>query len=182
MTIESLKAERLRQVDRHVELENLHDLDAVMETFGVHASYYDEPWDEHYRGRDGVRAYYEQLLQAVPNLRIEPQRRQVADDIVVLECTITGTHEGTWHGLPGSGRRIAVPLCGIYTFDDTGKLAGERIYYDRATVLQQVGVFHAPESRLGRITTAVVHPVTVTRIAMRLARGRRGPDVSGRAS
>jgi hypothetical protein len=93
----------------------------------------------------------------------------------VLECVITGTHEGTWHGLPGTGRRIELALCGIYTFDETSKLAGERIYYDRATVLQQVGVFHAPESRLGMITTAVVHPFTLTRIAMRSASVRRGP-------
>ena len=163
MTIEALKAERVETVDRHVSLENLHDLDAVMDTFGTRASYDDEPWDEHHRDRDGVRAYYEQLLRAVPDLHIEPHRRHVADDIVMLECTITGTHEGTWHGLPATGRRLTLPLCGVYTFDGGAKLAGERIYYDRATVLRQVGVFHDPESRLGRVTTAAVHPLTMAR-------------------
>jgi steroid delta-isomerase-like uncharacterized protein len=173
MTIEAVRADRLQQVDRHVELENLHDLDAVMETFGAQPSYDDEPWDEHFRGHDGVRAYYEQLMRAVPDLHIEPQHRHAADDVVVLECTITGTHEGSWHGLPATGRRITLPLCGIYTFDREAKLAGERIYYDRADVLHQVGVFHSPESSLGRVTTALMHPVTMTRIATRSARRRR---------
>jgi hypothetical protein len=50
----------------------------------------------------------------------------------------------------------------VYTFDDADKLAGERIYYDRATVLRQVGVFHEPEVTLGRVSTILTHPVTIT--------------------
>ena len=42
-------------------------------------------------------------------------------------------------------------------------------YYDRATPLEQVGVFHDPESLRGRITTALAHPVTMARIVARKA-------------
>ena len=62
-------------------------------------------------------------------------------------------------GLPATGRRVEISLCGIYTFDDQDRLAGERIYYDRATVLRQLGVFHEPQSLVGRITTLAIHPV-----------------------
>jgi steroid delta-isomerase-like uncharacterized protein len=172
-TTEALRADRLRQVDQHVALENLHDLDAVMETFGSQAAYDDEPWDEHFRDPGGVRAHYERLLSAVPDLHIEPIRRHVTDDVVVLECMITGTHEGLWHGLPATGRRISIPVCAVYTFDDDAALAGERIYYDVVTVLQQLGVFHPLESARGRITTALMHPLTMLRVATRMARGRR---------
>jgi steroid delta-isomerase-like uncharacterized protein len=167
MTTDRLTEDRVSLVERHVGFENDHDIDGVMETFGQYASYDDEPWDEHRRGRDDVRAYYEQLMAAVPDLHIEPRPPQASNDVVVLECTITGTHLGTWHGLPGTGRPITLPLCGIYTFDDGGTLAGERIYYDRATVLQQVGVFHDPESLLGRLATALSHPLTMARIVAR---------------
>ncbi|HEY7105818.1 MAG TPA: ester cyclase [Acidimicrobiia bacterium] len=167
MTTEALKADRLQQVARHVECENRHDLDAVMGTFGLDATYDDEPWNDHRRGRDAVRDYYAELLGAVPDLHIEVRRRHVADDAVVLETTITGTHQDAWHGLPPTGRGIVVPLCGVFTFDDAANIAGERIYYDRADVLQQLGVLHDPESQLGRITTALVHPVTMARIAAR---------------
>jgi hypothetical protein len=48
---------RLRLVEEHVALENRHDLDGIMTTFGGAARYDDEPWDAHYVGRDGVRAF-----------------------------------------------------------------------------------------------------------------------------
>ena len=49
---------RLKIVDEHVRLENQHDLDGIMATFGGTAHYDDEPWGEQHEGRDGVRAYY----------------------------------------------------------------------------------------------------------------------------
>ena len=175
MTTETIVRARLEQVERHVRLENLHDLDAVMGTFGDDASYDDEPWNEHHHGRDAVRSYYESLMRAVPDLHIDVRGRHVAADVVVLECEITGTHEGVWHGLPGTGRPIALPLCGIYTFvGDGAELAGERIYYDRATALEQVGVFHDPESTLGRVMTVLTHPISMGRVAIHMARGARG--------
>jgi steroid delta-isomerase-like uncharacterized protein len=170
MVTETLRADRLRQVEQHVGFENAHDLDAVMATFGADASYHDEPWAEHCLGPDAVRAYYEQLLGAVPDLHIDPHGPHVADDVVVLECTISGTHLGTWHGLPATGRPISIPLCGVYTFGDGAQIAGERIYYDRAMVLEQLGVFHDPESPMGRVTTALLHPVTMTKVATRMMR------------
>jgi hypothetical protein len=53
-------------------------------------------------------------------------------------------------------------LCGIYTFDASDKLAGERIYYDRGVVFGQLGLFHEPKG-LGRIITALSHPITIAR-------------------
>ncbi|MGZ5133173.1 MAG: hypothetical protein ACXWCJ_18225, partial [Caldimonas sp.] len=55
------------------------------------------------------------------------------------------------------------PLCGIYTFDDQDRLSGEKIYYDRATVLRQIGMFHEPLSWAGRIVTPLTHPATMAR-------------------
>jgi steroid delta-isomerase-like uncharacterized protein len=178
MTNETLRAARLRQVEQHVGFENAHDLDAVMTTFGADASYHDEPWAEHCHGRDAVRDYYQQLMSAVPDLHIDPHGPHVADDVVVLECTITGTHHGTWHGLPATGRPVTIPLCGVYTFGKDAQIAGERIYYDRAMVLEQLGVLHDPESSMGRVTTALLHPVTMTKVATRMVRGRRDSHVA----
>jgi hypothetical protein len=60
-----------------------------------------------------------------------------------------------------------VPLCGVYTFDDEDRLAGERIYYDRATVLRQLGVLREPQSVLGRIGILLAHPLTIGRALCR---------------
>ena len=83
---------------------------------------------------------------------------------------IRGTHLGPWRGLPATGRKLEFPLCGIYTFDSDDRLAGERIYYDRGIVLGQLGLFREPLRGLGRIVTALSHPVTIARTYLRGSR------------
>ncbi len=154
---------RIQLVEEHVQAENAHDLDRIMTTFGEQARYEDQPWDEHHQGPGGVQAYYMRLLAALPDLHIAVERRHVTHDDIILEVTITGTHRGEWRGLPATGRRVRIPLCAVYTFDEAGKLAGERIYYDRAAILGQIGLFHEPSTALGRSLTALTHPLTVLR-------------------
>jgi len=163
----SRRAARIALVERHVRLENDHDLEGVLGTFGETARYDDEPWGDHYEGRDGVRAFYEQLMKALPDLEIDVRRRHVTDEAIVLEVVIRGTHFGAWRGLSATGRKVEFPLCGIYTFDDQDRLAGEKIYYDRGTVLRQLGVFHEPQSALGQLAILATHPVTITRALAR---------------
>src|SRR5262245_46915187 len=136
------ESKRIAVVDEHIRCENAHDLENVLATFGEKARYDDEPWNDHRIGVDGVRSYYTELLTALPDLSIEVTDRHLASESIVVEVIIGGTHLGAWRGLPATGRRIEFPLCGIYTFDADNKLAGERIYYDRGSVLGQLGLFH----------------------------------------
>jgi steroid delta-isomerase-like uncharacterized protein len=157
-------AARLTAVREHVRYENAHDLEAILQTFGESAGYDDEAWNEHHAGRDGVRSYYEGLLRSVPDLFIDLRHEYVTSEQVILEVVIRGTHRGTWRGLPGTGRTVAIPLCAVFSFDAQDRLTGERVYYDRATVLKQLGVFHEPETFAGRLATVVAHPLTIARI------------------
>jgi len=65
-----------------------------------------------------------------------------------------------------SDERHVLAACGTPQLE-ADRLAGERIYYDRAIVLRQLGLFHEPERALGRITAALTHPYTMARIARR---------------
>jgi steroid delta-isomerase-like uncharacterized protein len=154
---------RVAALEEHVRFENLHDLEGIMKTFGEGSRYDDEAWDEHYVGAEAVRSYYTDLIRAAPDLHIDVRRRHVTPEAIVLEVVITGTHSGMWRGLPGTGKRVEFPLCAVYTFGPEGKLASEKIYFDRATVLRQLGVFHEPTRWLGRVLTPLTHPVTMTR-------------------
>jgi steroid delta-isomerase-like uncharacterized protein len=158
---------RMAIVDEHIRCENRHDLDALMATFGASARYDDEPWEDHRTGCDGVRSYYGELLHALPDLAIAVKDRHAGSESIVLEVTIRGTHLGAWRGLPATGRRMEFPLCGVYTFDVDDRLAGERIYYDRGTVLAQLGLFHDPSRGLGQLFTALSHPLTIARAYLR---------------
>ena len=161
------KSARVALVQEHVRLENEHHLVGVLSTFGENAQYQDEAWGDRYAGRDGVRLYYEQLMAAMPDLEIKILQEHVTEDNVLLEVLICGTHLGPWRGLPATGRRVEIPLCGIYTFDDQDRLAGERIYYDRATVLRQLGVFREPQTLVGRIGLLLNHPLAIARALFR---------------
>jgi steroid delta-isomerase-like uncharacterized protein len=161
------RSARIAIVEQHIRLENEHDLESVLGTFGDSARYDDEPWGEHYTGRNGVGLFYGLLMKALPDLEIQIQRRYVTDDAIVVEVIIRGTHLGGWRGLPATGRRIEFPLCGVYTFDADDRLAGEKIYYDRGTVLRQLGIFHEPQTVLGQISRLATHPVTIARACAR---------------
>lgn len=163
---------RIQRVEEHIRLENLHDLDGILDTFGPDARYDDEPWGDHRVGRDQVQLYYQQLLAAAPDLQIEVRHRYATDEAVILEVTISGIQTGAWRGLPGTGRSFKFPLCAIYTFDQGDKLSGEKIYYDRATVLRQLGMFREPASVLGGLLAAINHPFTLARAFARQILGR----------
>jgi steroid delta-isomerase-like uncharacterized protein len=154
---------RNRLVDEHVACENRHDLDAILRTFGASARYDDQPWNEQHEGHSGVRAYYESILMAMPDLHIEIVRRFASEEAIVLEVVITGTHLGVWRGLPATRRPVTFPLCAVFTFDDADRLSGERIYYDRASILRQLGVFREPDTPGGRLELTLAHPVTLLR-------------------
>ena len=175
---QALKDRRLQRIDEHIELENRHDLNGIMGTFASSAYFDDEPWHEHSVGLEGVRAWYSALLSACPDLHLELHRKHAAGRTVVAECTVRGTHLGDWHGLPPTGNHVEFPCCAVYEFaENSDALVGERLYYDRATVLHQLGVLHNPESGLGRTVSALTHPITMAKVASRRFFGRRRPSL-----
>ena len=167
----AVRSRRLAIVEQHVRLENAHDLEGVIQTFGKMARYDDEPWNQHYEGREQVRQFYGQIMAALPDLSVEIIPQHVAEETVILEVVIRGTHMGAWRGLPATGKHVEFPLCGLYTFSSDDRLAGEKIYYDRATVLRQLGVFHEPQTALGGVAILLTHPLTIFQaLARRLRR------------
>src|SRR5215475_6269085 len=84
------QAARLAIVEKHVRLENEHDLEGVLATFGESARYDDEAWDEHYTGHAGVRSFYTPLMRAMPDLVIDIQSRHICEDAIILQVMIRG--------------------------------------------------------------------------------------------
>ena len=133
-------ATRLAHVDEHVRAEKAHELDALVDTFGDHPFWDDRGANERHNGREGVRAYYAELFAGFPDFSFDIKRRHVAADAVIVEVVAHGTHTGAWKGIEPTGRRAEFPACVVFTFDDTDRLEAETVYYDRMTVLAQLGV------------------------------------------
>ncbi len=172
-TSEELEA-RLRLLDEHVQAEVDHDIEAIMRTWGRDPWFDDVAWDEQNYGREEIRAHYLELLQAFPDLHIEVHDRHVDGNTVILEVTVTGTHTGRWRDLPPLNRRMRSRVCALYTFDDEGMLNLERAYYDKAAILEQLGLFHDPRKPLGKVMVAITPPYRVVAALKReLLRRRR---------
>lgn len=160
----SLSAEeRFKLIDEHIQAEVDHDLDRVMATWGDNPRLDDEAWDEHFVGRDAIREHYEELLGAFPVLAIETERRHVTENAVVYEVLVSGTHLGQWRELPPLRRSMKVKFCVVYEFDEHGLLALERAYYDKAVVLEQLGLFRDPRTTSGKAVALAMPPFTIVR-------------------
>jgi hypothetical protein len=65
--------------------------------------------------------------------------------------------------LPPLERRMESRVCAIYTFDETGLLELERTYYDKAAVLEQLGIFQDPRRPKGRIMALLTPPFAIVK-------------------
>jgi len=55
----------------------------------------------------------------------------------------------------------------IFRFAPNGKLASETIYYDRAGVLNQVGLYHEPVGAFDQLITGLTHLLALVRAYVR---------------
>jgi steroid delta-isomerase-like uncharacterized protein len=160
---------RIRLVDEHVQAEVDRDLEAIMRTWGKNPSFDDVAWEEQSYGRDQIRVHYEELLTSFPDLDIVVHRRHVTDEFVILEVTVSGTHKGAWRDLPALGRRMESRVCALYSFDEEGMLNLERTYYDKALVLEQLGIYQDPRTTAGKVMAVITPPFTIVRALIRKA-------------
>ena len=131
---------RERIVDEHVRTEVAHDLEGLVSTFDSAAEWRDLAGNETHSGHEGIRRLYAELFGGFPDFSLDVRRKHVASDAIILEVVATGTHNGVWKGIPATGRRVTFPICAIFTFSVNDKLTAEVVYYDRMTVLTQLGI------------------------------------------
>jgi steroid delta-isomerase-like uncharacterized protein len=148
-------------VIEHMETENRHEFDVTLETF-EHPRYEIIPTGDVYDGPEEVSRYYEETRTAFPDQRNELIKLFHADDAVIIEAMLYGTHRGSFRGLPATGRKFEMRFCAMFLFDED-RLQCERVYFDSSTVLRQLGIAHDPLTLKGRLATVVNHPLTVGR-------------------
>src|SRR4051812_28761662 len=98
----SLRSRREAVVVEHMESENDHDFDATIGTFG-HPRYEIVPTGDVYDGEEEVRAYFAESRTAFPDQRNRLIEMHHADDSVIVEFDLEGTHLGRLRGLPPTG-------------------------------------------------------------------------------
>jgi steroid delta-isomerase-like uncharacterized protein len=133
---DELRAEREAIVREHMQSENRHDFDATIGTF-AHPRYELIPTGETFDGEEQVREYFAQSRTAFPDQRNELIALHHADDAVIVEFWLLGTHRGRLRDLEPTGREIRARMVSLFLFEDD-RLVCERVYFDQATMLAQL--------------------------------------------
>jgi steroid delta-isomerase-like uncharacterized protein len=140
-TVPSAERDRREAVVReHMESENRHEFDVTMATFARPRYELVATGDVH-DGEAEVAEYFRASRAAFPDQRNEVHAVHHADDAVVVEFDLLGTHDGTLLGIPPTGRTFRCRMVAFFFFEGEGDgIVCERVYFDSATILRQLEI------------------------------------------
>jgi len=131
-----LRARREAVGREHMEAENVHEFDRVIDTFS-HPRYELIATDRIHDGEDAVREYFRETRTAFPDQRNELISLRHAEDAVIVEFWLLGTHLGPLLGIEPTGRTFRCRMAAFFLFEDD-RIVCERVYFDSATILRQL--------------------------------------------
>jgi len=144
------QAEMIARWDEHISYEfSTRDVSSTIATMVEDAYVNHVPVMTGGYGHEALRRFYkEDFISPMPaDTSIQLVSRTVGQDQLVDEIIFSFTHteEMPWMlpGVPPTHRHVDVPLVVVVGFRD-GKLAHERIYWDQASVLKQIGLLTDP--------------------------------------
>jgi carboxymethylenebutenolidase len=121
------------------------DVEATLATMTDDASVDHVPVHSGGRGKEALRAFYrDNFIPSWPDdLEQFPTNRVVGDGQIVDEIRTTFTHDRAmeWFlpGVPPTHKKVDIDIIVVVQFRGD-KITCERIYWDQATVLRQVGL------------------------------------------
>lgn len=102
-----------------------------------------DPFPGQQQGREGLKNVLAAFRIGFPDIHWSITEMIGEGDKVVSRFTWTGTHHGTFLGIPATGRSVAAHGVVIDRLEG-GKMADSRILMDTLGLMQQLGVIPAP--------------------------------------
>ena len=130
----------------HMASENEHRFDDTLATF-AHPRYELVGTGQVYDGAGEVKEYYARSRAVFPDQRNEVRAVHCADDTVVVEFDLLGTHLGSLTGEEPTGRSFRCPMVALFEFGREGDGEGivcERVYFDSETIYGQLRAVGEP--------------------------------------
>lgn len=122
----ALRALREAIVLEHLESENEHEYDTAVGAFD-HPRCEIVATGQVFDGRAEVAGYYARVRDAFPDQRSTLVELHHADDAVIVELELRGTHLGSLRGEEPTGQAYRVRTTAFFVFDDA-RLVGKRVY------------------------------------------------------
>jgi steroid delta-isomerase-like uncharacterized protein len=129
---------RLALLDRHLRAENERSMEDTLATLTPDCVFEDLAMGRTYTGHDGAAEYYRIWWEAFEPT-VTPERLfWTQDGQAIAETRWRGWHHGTFLAIEPTRRKIDVPVAIFVTFGEDDLMAGERFYYDLATIRRQL--------------------------------------------
>jgi steroid delta-isomerase-like uncharacterized protein len=139
----------------HMAAEDRQDLDATLATFTEDCWYGVPGLGIELRGKNQIRRWYEELFAAIPDFRNSDEHYWEAEGQIFFAAFMEGTHTGTWHGWPATGRSFRSPMLVRIPIAPDGLMEAEIVYNDSADVFMQLGILPRQGSRQERAMQAL---------------------------
>ncbi len=139
-----LAERRLETVRRHMALEVTHDWDGVIATF-AHPRYEMYGGGQVFDGEAAVRGYFAASRTPFPDQGNEIIAISHADNTVLVEFWLTGTHRGPLklggRTIEPTGKAFRMRMAASFEFaPGSDKIICERPYFDQSAVLRELGI------------------------------------------
>src|SRR3972149_2456188 len=109
---ESNMSDATRTAREIVEAFNRRDFDRMREL--LHPEYsYTGGGGQRQSGPEAGIAVAQMYASAMSDAKMDVQRIHEAGDVVVVEFTGSGTHDGDFMGIAPTGRKVTVPVCNV---------------------------------------------------------------------
>lgn len=133
-----LSPEHLALLLRHRDAENAHKMRETLDTLTKDCVFDDRAMNRVFHGHKGAEEYYRMWWEAFAIVAHTEKRFFPSPDIAIVETRFKGKHVGPFMGVAPTGREVDVPIAIIVEMKD-GLMTGERFYYDRGTLMKQIG-------------------------------------------
>jgi steroid delta-isomerase-like uncharacterized protein len=128
----------------YIDAWNSHDVDAIVAAVAEQFIYDERPMTmtAPVRGRQAFREYLKTVFKTFADLRIQTTSCDTGSSLGVAESVMSGTYAGSKALHLGRGRRISARVACVFEVAG-GRLVHERLYWDRANFMRQLGLLPA---------------------------------------
>ncbi len=98
-----------------------------------------DPAPNQARGPEGYIALFAEMIAAFPDLAVAVEHLTADDDTVAIAYTLTGTHRGSFMGIPATGRQITARGVQLARFDSEALMVERWGSSDQLGILEQLG-------------------------------------------
>ena len=91
----------------------------------------------------GVKQFFSLFRSSFPDLRMDAHEMVLEGDLISIRCTMSGTHEGEFMGLPPTHKHFEVEGIDMVRFRD-GLFTEHWGVFDSLAMMQQLGAIPEP--------------------------------------